>query len=64
MSKEYGEGFQQPTDFFTGKPIPGAPLMGSPSTTRSGNGIVILKDAPESNEPGNSSPTGPTRPDY
>lgn len=70
MSKTYCEGFQQPTDFETGAPIPGSPRIGRPTTNRpyqqGGNGIVVLNDAttPESNEPGNPSPAGPTRSSY
>jgi hypothetical protein len=43
MSKSFGEDFRQPTDFYTGQPIPGAPLVGRPSTSRpQGNGYVQI----------------------
>ncbi len=43
MAASYGEGFQQPIDYMTGKPIAGAPLVG---VIRGGNGrgsLVILQ---------------------
>lgn len=67
MAKTYGEGFQQPTDYETGDPIPGSPQIGIPTTNRpwraGGNGIVVLhvNPAPESNESVNPSPITPNR---
>lgn len=45
MAERYGQGFQRPVDFFTGKPFPGAPEMATIRNNLHGpNGHVILRD--------------------
>lgn len=57
--QQFGQGFQQPRDFFTDKVIPGSPHMAVTGNGASTRGIIQLR--PLENTDPNGSPSTPPK---
>lgn len=62
MANSYGEGFKQPLDFETLRPIPGSPHMARVGHANSTKGTVILRPETQSTDL-YGTPTNPPRVD-